>query len=135
MGAWGVGAFENDTALDWLYDFGENDFRLIDRTLAGIAAMIEADELDVDEAQEALAAAECIAAAGGFPMAELPEDLAVWVAENRPFSLKPDYVVMAKAAVLRVRTKSELRDLWEESDEGAAWQADVAGLQSRLAQI
>ena len=135
MGVWGIGSFENDMALDWLYDFGANDFRLIDRTLAGVAAMMEADELDVDEACEVLAAAECVAAAGGHPAANLPDELTDWLEENRPFSLKPDYVAMAKSAVARVLYKSELKALWEESAEAVAWQAAVADLQQRLAQI
>ena len=102
MGAWGPGHFENDAALDWLYDFGENDFRLIDRTLAGVAAMVEADELDADEASEVLAAAECVAAAADFPPENPPEELATWLAENSPIQVKPEFVVMARQAVARV---------------------------------
>ena len=74
MGARAVGNFDNDAARDWLYDFGENDFRLIDRTLAGVAGMIAADELDAWEAQEVLVAAECVAAAAGFPPPILDAD-------------------------------------------------------------
>ncbi len=126
MGAWGPGNFENDVAQDWLYDFGENDFRLIDRTLAGVAAMIEADELDADEASEVLAAAECVAAAAGFPPNDPPEELAEWL---------PEYVAIACQAVARVLAKSELRELWLESDEFEAWETAVTNLQSRLNQI
>lgn len=135
MGAWGPGNFENDVAQDWLYDFGENDFRLIDRTLAGVAAMIEADELDADEASEVLAAAECVAAAAGFPPNDPPEELAEWLAENSPMLVKPEYVAIACQAVARVLAKSELRELWLESDEFEAWETAVTNLQSRLNQI
>ncbi len=135
MGAWGPGNFENDAALDWLYDFGENDFRLIDRTLAGVAAMQAVDELDADEASEVLAAAECVAAAAGFPPDDPPEELAEWLAENSPMPVKPEYVAMARKAVARVLAKSELRELWLESDEYGEWETAVANLQSRLNQI
>ena len=135
MGAWGPGNFENDAALDWLYDFGENDFRLIDRTLAGVAAMVEADELDADEASEVLAAAECVAAAAGFPPENPPQELAEWLAENSPIQVKPEFVTMARQSVARVLAKSELRELWLESDEFAAWETAVTNLQSRLNQI
>ena len=135
MGAWGPGHFENDAALDWLYDFGENDFRLIDRTLAGVAAMVEADELDADEASEVLAAAECVAAAAGFPPENPPQELADWLAENSPIQVKPEFVVMARQAVARVLAKSELRELWLESDEYGAWETAVRNLQSRLNKI
>ncbi|MAT98566.1 MAG: hypothetical protein CL608_15600 [Anaerolineaceae bacterium] len=135
MGAWGPGNFENDAAQDWLYDFGENDFRLIDRTLAGVAAMMAVDELDADEASEVLAAAECVAAAAGFPPADPPQELAEWLAENSPMQVKPEYVEMARKAVARVLAKSELRELWLESDEFDAWETAVHNLQSRLSQI
>ena len=135
MGAWGPGNFENDAAQDWLYDFGENDFRLIDRTLAGVAAMIEADELDLFEAQEVLAAAECVAAAAGFPPDDPPQELAEWLAENSPMPVKPEYIEMARKAVARVLAKSELRELSLAGDKFVVWETAVHNLQSRLNQI
>lgn len=127
--------FENNAAQDWLYDFGENDFRLIDRTLAGVAVMIEADELDAWEAQEVLAAAECVAAAAGFPPDDPPQELAEWLAENSPMRVKPEYIAMARRAVARVLAQSELRALWLESEEFGEWETAVLNLQSRLNQI
>ena len=135
MGAWGPGSFENDAAQDWLYDFGENDFRLIDRTLAGVAAMMAVDELDADEACEVLAAAECVAAAAGFPPDDPPEELAEWLAQNSPMLVKPEDIEMARKVVARVLSKSELRELWLESDEFDVWETAVTNLQSRLNQI
>ncbi|MCB8921536.1 MAG: DUF4259 domain-containing protein [Ardenticatenaceae bacterium] len=135
MGTWGVGSFENDMALDWLFDFGENDFRLIDRTLAGVAHLTDVDYLDVVEASEALAAAECVAAAGGFPATNIPEDLQDWLDENSPITLKPDYVVMARKATARVQSHSELQELWDDTDETEAWHTAVSDLLHRLSQI
>ncbi|GIK55311.1 MAG: DUF4259 domain-containing protein [Chloroflexi bacterium] len=135
MGTWGIGSFENDTAMDWLVDFEANDFRLIDRTLAGVAAMQAVDYLDADEACEVLAAAECVAAAAGFPAASLPDEIHNWVSANRPIQVKPDYVRMAITAVTRVRTHSELQALWAETNDNEAWNTAVADLQTRLRQI
>jgi hypothetical protein len=135
MGTWAPGNFDNDAAQDWLYDFGENDFRLIDRTLAGVAGMIDADELDAFEAQEVLAAAECVAAAAGFPPVDLPDELAEWLAENSPMQVKPEFIQMARKAVARVLAKSALRDEWLASDEFGEWETAVTHLQSRLHQI
>lgn len=135
MGTWGPGNFENDTALDWLHDFGANDFRLIDRTLAGVAALMEADELDADEASEVLVAAECVAAAAGFPPANPPKELAKWLTQNSPIQVKPAYIEMARQAVARVLTQSELRELWLEGNEFDVWETAVRNLQSRLNQI
>ncbi|VAW32298.1 hypothetical protein MNBD_CHLOROFLEXI01-1050 [hydrothermal vent metagenome] len=135
MGAWGFGNFENDAARDWLYDFSENDFRLIDRTLAGVADMIAADYLDAEEACEVLAAAECVAAEAGYPPINPPEELAEWLTENSPIQVKPAYVEMAQKAVARVLTQSELRDLWLESGEYRGWETAVSDLQTRLNNI
>jgi hypothetical protein len=135
MDTWGIGSFENDAALDWLYDFGVNDFRLIDRTLAGVAAMQVVDELEADEACEVLAAAECVAAAAGFPAANLPLEVVNWVAANSPIQVKGEYVRMARTAVSHVRTRSELKSLWTETEDYEAWDTAVADLQARLSQI
>lgn len=132
MGTWGMGSFENDTAMDWLADFAAHDFRLIDRTLAGVAAMQAVDELEAEEACEVLAAAECVAAALGFPAVDLPAEVTDWVTTNSPIQVKPAYVHMAQTAVARVRADSELKDLWAETDEYGLWETVVADLQTRL---
>lgn len=135
MNIWGTTPFDNEAADAWLYDFGENDFRLIDRTLAGIAGMVEADELDAWEAAEALVAAECIAAAGGRPAAALPPEIEAWLEANAPMQVKPAFVTMARQATARVRANSELRDVWQQSDHWDAWETAVADLQARLASM
>jgi hypothetical protein len=135
MEIWGLSAFENDAAREWLADFGENDFRLIDRTLAGVAALLPVDELDAVEAGEVLAAAECVAAAGGWPASQLPEIVQEWLDENSPFQVKPAYVEMAQKAVARVLQKSELKDIWQQTEHFDRWETAVSSLQSRLSQI
>lgn len=135
MDIWGINHFDNEAAREWLYDFGENDFRLIDRTLAGIAHLQPVDELDAWEAAEALAAAEFVAAACGRPAAKLPPELAEWVAANSPMPVKPEYIEMARRAVARVRVQSDLRDIWAQTEHFTAWDTAVADLQSRLEQI
>jgi hypothetical protein len=135
MGTWGIGVFENDTALDWLADFEYHDLRLIDRTLAGVGNMTAADHLDADEASEVLAAAECVAAAGGFATPNLPDVVTDWVAQNQPIRLRAQLVAAAQTAVAHVFARSELNDLWQETDEWPQWQAIVTDLQARLAQV
>ena len=132
MNIWGTSPFENEAAVDWLYDFGENDFRLIDRTLAGIAGMTAVDQLDTEEACEALVAAECVAAACGRPAANLPEEIEEWLAENSPMQVKPDYVTMAQQAVANVRAQSPLPGFWATQGQLAEWETAVADLQARL---
>jgi hypothetical protein len=82
-----------------------------------------------------LAAAECVAAAAGFPAADLPAEVRDWVMDNSPILVKPLYVQIALTAVARVRSQSELKELWAESEEFEAWDTAVADLQTRLHQI
>lgn len=135
MHIWGAAPFANDAAEEWLADFGSNDFRLIDRTLAGIAALLPADHLDDIEAAEALAAAECIAAACGHPAADLPADLHEWLDANAPMQVKPEYITMAQQAAARVHTQSDLRRVWAATDHFDLWDTAVADLRTRLDRI
>ena len=133
MEIWGINNFDNTAAQEWLADFGENDFRLIDRTLAGVANLLDVDELDADEAAEALVAAECIAAALGHPASKTPVELDDWLVENgSAIVVKPLYVQMAQQATSRVLADSGLRDIWAQTEHLAAWETAVQDLQTRL---
>lgn len=132
MELWGIDNFSNEAARDWLDDFGGNDFRLIDRTLAGIASLLPVDVLDAEEAAEALVSAECIAAARGAPSAHMPQTLTDWLDENPNMQVKPEFVEMAQKAVARVLDDSILRDIWRQTEHFEHWQAVVQDLQLRL---
>ena len=132
MGAWGVGSFQNDDADDWVATLVDaDDLTPIDEALA--AAASGADYLDLLEAAPALAAAEVVAALKGAPGPDLPEAVGEWVAARRAAGVSPALVASAQQAVTQVLADSELKELWEESDEAGAWHAAVASLQSRLA--
>jgi hypothetical protein len=126
MGAWGAGVFENDEALDWLADLADtNDPQAIRDALALGGAPIEADE-----AINALAAAEVVAALRGRPLLDPPEQLQQVIA-LRHDAADPELVPAALVAVKRVRESSELRELWE--DVGAEdWLAALVDLEARL---
>jgi hypothetical protein len=130
MGAWGPKSFENDGALDWVAEVTELE------NFSGVAGALEAvmadkaDYLDADVCEEGLAAAEIVAAAAGKPAAEMPEELAGWIKGQA----KPDAAMVARAIDVlgAVREKSELRELWEESENFADWNAALDELKARL---
>lgn len=127
MGAWGIGSFENDQAGDWIYDLEEaDDWGLVQTTLQKI---LDGDD---EDACEALAAAEVVAAALGRPLANLPEEATQWLGEHR--DLPDNLVALATRAVTAVATTSELKELWEETADFDAWCGTVRDLQSRLAE-
>jgi hypothetical protein len=63
MGYWGVGPFENDTALDWVADLVKSKGLELMREALGPWPK-EPDELDAPTADQILAAAEVLAATG-----------------------------------------------------------------------
>lgn len=132
MGAWGLKSFDNDDAADWVYDFEEQGVPLIAQTLKAALAEDEDDYLDASVCCEALAAAELVAAAKTGDHTHLSEEAEAALKSKPDNIATPEHLKLARDAVKRIRTESELRDLWEEADEFNDWLADVAALESRL---
>lgn len=132
MGAWGVGPFENDGALDWVLELEETlGFNLIERSLDQVNELILGDELESGLAENALAAAEVLAAMAGRGRAVLPADVRAWLEANTD-SPPPHLLRAAAKAVKRVGDDSELATVWKDAEHGAAWQAEVEDLLARL---
>jgi hypothetical protein len=131
MGTWGVGSFDNDEAADFISEILEtNDLELLEVALNQSIPEINDDSLlDSGKACRALVSAELIAAIRGFA-GFLPEDLGKWlVNKGTPTS---ELRLVAHSAVLRVLNDSELRELWEETDEYDLWKDSVRELLGRL---
>ena len=134
MGAWGAGNFDNDAALDWLADLERSGGA---RHLRHALERISDNDgyIDADEACGALAAAELVAALLGQPLAVLPPPAAEWLknpGENAGTAAR-ELQPLALVAVNRVRTISELRELWEESKKHTAeWTRALDELEHRL---
>ena len=132
MGAWSHEAFGNDTACDWAYGLQEvDDLSLVEAALAAVAPD---GYLDASEATEALAAIEVIARLRGHAgysnaYTEVADD---WVAATR--LVPPEPLVQRALDVLDriVGDESELKELWDDSDSAADWQASLADLRERL---
>ena len=146
MGTWGFGSFENDTASDWIWDLKPAKKSLLGKLkdpfsipTAPISTLLRSDlYLECSECDEAVAAAECIAAAIGNPMESPPEEIGKWLASLK--MTKPDDEIVNRAirAVEKIRNdeQSESRELWSEStDDGQPdpeWIASIDSLLNRL---
>ncbi|KIM07754.1 MAG: hypothetical protein KU38_10475 [Sulfurovum sp. FS08-3] len=130
MGAWGTGNFDNDTALDWVYDLEEyEDTTLIEQTLNAI----DEEDIDASSAEEALIAIEVIARLlGNFKDDAYSEDVDKWVKAN-PLEVSDELLEKAKKTiVLILGENSELRELWEETNDYQSWIDVIKELDGRL---
>ena len=130
MSIWGVGIFENDDALDWIYDLADSG------SLSRVSAALELITRNKDDTPElsdcriALAGAEIIAAMHGDPYSDLPEEAEEWIGdkilENENLRAK------AEEAVMIISRKSELREKMEQSSYFDKWHSIINDLQKRL---
>ena len=129
-GTWGVGHFDNDQSLDTSSNWAESG--TVDTVRGALSLATSGRYLESPDAEDALVAAEVVAASLGNPNKELPADLAAWI-RRQPTDQLRALVPHALAAINRVRSPdgSELYELW--ADQGAdEWLAQVDDLASRL---
>jgi len=134
MGAWGHLAFDNDAANDWAYGLEEvDDLSLVEAAFDEIETA-GAEYLDQEVACNALGACEVLArllGRAGYTNA-YTEKVDQWVAAN---TLKPSPGLLKRASTAIDRIlgeNSELRDVWEEGDEGDVWRRSVEDLRARM---
>jgi len=131
MGAWGYGNWENDDAADWVYELEKNvGSDLLKRTLSKVTS--NTNYLESPQCCEALAAAEVVAALKGSAGDDLPEEVQKWVFQNKP-KFERELLTLALQAITRIKSDSELKELWEESGSAAEWLTLVKNLETRLA--
>jgi hypothetical protein len=134
MGTWATDAFGNDYAMDWAQDLHEyKTLELVETTLDNVIDSQEA-ALEAPFAAEALAALEVIARLLGKPGEDDPATSEVdeWVAACKK-KVTPPLLEKARLAFERITAESsELRQLWQDSEHYADWQADVAALRARV---
>lgn len=132
MGAWGTGSFDNDDAGDWVVEMeAAEDFDPISSAFAAVLEVGD-DYLELPEAGAGIAAAEVVAALLGKPSSEilLLDGVMAWIS-GKPHP--PDRIVkQARRVVKRVLKDSELKEIWQESADAAAWQQGVEDLLRRL---
>lgn len=130
MGAWDSSSFGNDDALDWIDELQESrDLRLLRGTLT--ALLQEEEYVQAPDCACAVAAAEVVAALQGRPAPDLPDEAVAWVAARRALPLG-DLAAVAVEALDVILAESELRELWAEQGQLAAWEQQVLELRGRL---
>ena len=133
MGAWDIGALDNDDACDFIADLmntAGDRWNMIEMTLALVCG--SAGDTAAEDECAALAAAEVVAAAAcGSSVKELDRELAAWVMRSAPKHL---HMLSRDAiqAVDKIAARSELHELWREAGELEAWLDSLGDLKKRL---
>jgi hypothetical protein len=131
MGAWDFGPFDNDDAHDWLYDLEKSsDISVIASVLRKITDIGD-EYLEAPDCSSAVAGAEVIAAIRGQPIAKFPDNAKLWVESHCTLDVT-NLIPNAIAALQRIRTNSELKELWDESEAAPKWYATIDDLTHRL---
>lgn len=132
-GAWDTGPFDNDDALDWVWELAESDdLTVVESALHDVTQ--SSGYLEAPTASMAVAAAEVVAALKGKPRERLPPEVVNWVREHQQ-EVSLDVVQAARDAIALVvdGQSSELAQLWSESGELAdAWNTELENLLNRL---
>jgi len=132
-GAWDMGSFDNDDALDWVWELeSSNDFSVVRMALSAVAN--NDSYIQAPTGSAAIAAAEVVAALLGNAHPQLPPEIVAWV-DGRSHTEDDELVGLAKKAIAAVQrpSKSELAQLWGESGQYLAdWKAGLSDLEQRL---
>ena len=132
MGAWGVLAFDNDTANDWASELeASDDLSIVE---SAFRELDEADYLDADVASIALAACEVIARLQGRwgLRNAYSEELDQWIEAN-PTKVPQDVKDAADSAIERILgPDSELPELRDEGGRNDAWHNAIDDLRNRV---
>jgi hypothetical protein len=129
MAAWGAGTFDNEDAQLWLPQLAQ----LTDNDLTTILSRSDSDDyLEAGESAVMIAAAEAVSAWHGAPCESPPAAILQW-AQRHTTAPPLDVTALAARAVQKVRTNSELKDLWLEADGLNEWSAALRDLETRLA--
>src|SRR5262245_30466626 len=132
MGAWGVGAFANDAALDWLAELDSEGPDLIKRALLAVADRPD-DEVSMRQYSHSVAAAALVASAVAAKSVPLPPEAIAWLAQSgcQP---GPELVDLARRAVQTILRESEMKGLWMESQHSEEWREYMTTLENSLHQ-
>jgi len=130
MSTFGLKNFENDEAMDFLYEILDNDKNFIVDVLKKVADYPDNEYLEVPDCQQALVASELVAAAKGSPSIDFPSEADEWLVKNK--LSEENLSGVALKAIARIKINSELRKLWEESDEFQEWLKVINDLEDRI---
>lgn len=139
MGAWSEENFGNDDAGDWVYSLEKS--KGVETLLNPIKTILaNNDYLEAPDCSEALAASEVVAAGLTGDHSCIPNEVSGWLKRkpwlfgSRP-KLESDHAKLAHDSVTKILNESELKDLWQESEDYEKWKSIQTSLLSKLSNV
>jgi Domain of unknown function (DUF4259) len=121
-----------EDASDGVCEFERDGVAAVESALRQVAGLGDDDYLEAPEASQAIAAAKIVAAARDGDLSRLSAPARDAFPGRQQAVAGASLSELAVQAVERVLRQSELKDLWEEADDGEAWSQDVAARLARL---
>ena len=133
MGAWGIHTFEDDHNLDWL-----NDLLEADKPSAFLKECLDLSDIDEDEMEYmpctgVLCAAVMIDGLLHGPTDDLPEDVLVWLQQNKKLKVAKLVPNAISGLERLLQDGAEMNDLWKENKKlYPKWKKRILDLKARL---
>lgn len=130
MGTWDTGSFDNDDAMDWVYELEEaDDLSILTDSFETVLEQRD-DSPDETDCTFAICAAEVVAGLMGNPANDLPAEVMDWIDDQPP---PPESLrKMARSSLKVILRDSGLKELWEETDIYPEWVESIRDLLARL---
>lgn len=129
---WGIGNFDNDTAMNWIQAFSEKPKPFaLDEALKKVEEAKRMHQVNIAQCETALAAAELVALLAGNPSEDFPDEVGTFL-KGLPIKPPKEMLDRARRTVERIAQDSELKELWEESGDVATWLEVQGDLIERL---
>lgn len=130
MAEWGPGIYENDDAMDWIYDLLDSGGLSRVKHALDVVLQDDMDDLETADCRIALVAADLVAALDGDINPNLPSEAEEWLTlVNRSVS---GLRSKAEEVVKEIRDSSMLRSHFKESGKLEEWNQVINGLLKRL---
>jgi hypothetical protein len=125
--------FDQDEAGDWVGAFESDGLASVKSALEAVTDADAGGYIELTDAAWAFAAAEIVAAARDDDTSRLPKPVLAAFKEHRgEIEDDTDLISAALKATRRILKNSELKELWDESDDADDWTEHASELVERL---
>lgn len=130
MANWGPGIYENDDAMDWIYDLLDSGGLSRVKQALDVVIQEDVEDLELADCHIALAAADLVASLDGEINPNLPTEAEDWITlTNRPVS---GLRAKAELVVKKIVNESFIPDQFDDVDQRSQWHGEMKSLLERL---